>query len=230
MTAATAHRLWYIVPMNGKSILLLLALAVLAVPASASDTGWSAEFLLGGAWNAGSGLKITQSGHPDLEFDADFATDPFAQPLYWALRFNHHRPGRIWSLELLHHKLILQDPPPEVAEFSITHGTNIVSLQHAWLRPRWRFMALAGLVVAHPENTVRGLKLPEEGGLFGVGYQVTGPALGAGVGAHITLTDWLDLNAEARLIAAWIRVDVVDGRASFTNLAAHLLLGPRVRF
>lgn len=216
--------------MNGKGLPILLALAILSSPASAGDTGWSAEFLLGGAWNAGSEVTIAQSGQPDLVFDTDFATDPFAQPLYWALRFNHHRPGRIWSLELHHHKLIMQDPPPEVADFSITHGTNIVSVQHAWLRPGWRFMALAGVVVAHPENTVRGLKLPEEGGLFGAGYQVTGPALGAGAGTHLELTDWLDLTAEARLVVAWIRVDVVDGRASFTNVAAHLLLGPRVRF
>ena len=222
--------MWYIDPMNGKGILVLLALAGLSLPAAAADTGWSAEFLLGGAWNASTEVEISQSGHPDLVFDADFATEPFTQPRYWALRFNHHRTGRLWSLELLHHKLIMRDPPPEVADFSITHGTNIISLQHAWLRPRWRFLVLAGVVVAHPENTVRGLKLPEEGGLFGVGYQVTGPALGAGVGAHLELNGWLDLNAEARLMVAWLRVDVVDGRASFTNLAAHLLLGPRVRF
>ena len=51
-----------------------------------------------------------------------------------------------------------------------------------------------------------------------------------GVGAHLELNGWLDLNAEARLMVAWLRVDVAGGRASFTNLAAHLLLGPRVRF
>jgi hypothetical protein len=212
--------------MRPTNILIVALLLAGAVPACADDTRWSAEFLLGAAWNATTPVKITQAGQPDLEFDADFRTDPFEQPLYWALRFNHHRQGRIWSLELHHHKLILKNPPPEVKDFSITHGTNIVSLQHAWLRPRWRYLVLAGVVVAHPENTVRGLKLPEDE----VGYQLTGPALGAGVGAHLALTSWLDLNGEARVTVAWIRVDVVDGRASFTNLAFHLLLGPRVRF
>lgn len=207
---------------------LLLLLLPGAATALAGD--WSAEWLMGAPLNVGSDLAIRQAGHPDLDIDAEWVTEPWGQPPYWALRLNRHLEGRVWSLELHHHKLILADPPPEVDYFNVTHGTNIVSLQHAWLQERWRLMLQAGLIIARPENSVRGQRAPETGGLFGGGYFATGPALGAGVGTHLPLTTWLDLDAEARLTAVWIDVDVVDGEASFSNLGLHLLLGPRVRF
>jgi hypothetical protein len=218
----------YIDPMMRTRIIVLLATTVLA--ASATAGSWSAELLTGAPLNASSELRIRQAGHPDLVFDADWVSEPFGQPLYWALRLNRHLERRTWSIELHHHKLILDNPPPEVDYFNVTHGTNIVSLQHAWLRRNWRFMAQAGVIIARPENSVRGRRAPETGGLFGGGYFVTGPALGAGVGGHLPLADWLDLDAEARVTMVWIDVDVVDGEASFRNLGLHLLVGPRVRF
>ncbi|MCP4571325.1 MAG: hypothetical protein GY838_03165 [bacterium] len=217
--------------MRTPCLLLLLALTGCALTAWAGpDTGWSAEFLAGAAWNNRSNLDIVQAGHEDLDMDAEFVTEPWREPLYWALRLNRHLPGRTWSLELHHHKLILNNPPPEVDYFNVTHGTNIVSLQHAWVRPRWRYMVQAGVIIARPENSVRGLRAPENGGLFGGGYFLTGPALGAGVGTHLPLTDWLDFDAEARVTVVWVEVDVVGGQAEFRNTGLHLLMGPRVRF
>ena len=216
--------------MRTQPLLILLTLTGLAATAAAEPANWSASWLFGTAWNVPGRLEIRQSGQDDLVFDAEFATRPFEQPLYWAVRINRQQGRHAWSLELHHHKLVLENPPPEVGSFSITHGTNIVSVQHAWLRPRWRHLLLAGVVIAHPENTVRGRKLPEEGGIFGVGYQLAGPALGVGAGARVPLTGWLDLDLEARITAAWLEVDVVDGRATHTNLALHFLVGPRIGF
>ncbi len=216
--------------MNRCSASVLFLLTVLLAFAAVARADWSAELLGGGAWNAHNDLHITQEGQPDLVFPAAFETRPFEQPLYWALRLNLHRGDRLWSLELNHHKLILTEGPPEVTGFSVTHGTNILSVQHAWLRPRWRAMVQAGVVVAHPESTVRGLRFDESGGMFGAGYHVAGPAVGVGVGSHLALTDWLGLNAEMRLTAAWLDLGVAQGSANHTNVALHVLLGPRVRF
>lgn len=206
----------------------LWLLLALAAPAAAAD--WSFDFLMGGAWNARSDVTIRQGGEPDLDFGGDFSTRPLDQPWYWAVRLGLERGDRAWSLELHHHKLYLDNPPADVQLFHLTHGANIVTLQHSWLRERWRYGLLAGIMIAHPENTVRWQKRPEPAGLFDGGYELAGPVVGINVGGELPLTDWLAVTAEGRATVSWIDVDVVDGNATFTSSSLHLLLGPRLRF
>jgi hypothetical protein len=191
---------------------------------------WTGEFLLGAAVNADRRLEITQSGQPEIECDAQWATRPFEQPLYWSLRLGREGRRHGWAVELLHHKIYLENGPPEVQSFSISHGLNYLSAQHGWIHSRWRLVVMLGVAVAHRENTIRGQRLEESGGLFGGGYELTGPVLGAGLGAVLPLFGVVDLSLELRVAQSWIKVDVVDGRASTSNLALHLLVGPRLHF
>jgi len=120
--------------------------------------------------------------------------------------------------------------PPEVQAFSISHGLNYLTAQHEWLCPHWRFFAAAGIAIAHRENTVRGRRLDETGGLFDAGYELTGPVLGLGAATTIELPGPVQLRLEARILRSWVEVDVVEGRARTSNLALHLLVGPRLGF
>jgi hypothetical protein len=206
--------------------LLILGAALLAGPARAD---WTAEWLFGGAINASSEMTITQLDEPTLRFEAEFATKPFEPPLYWDFRVAWEGERHGWALDLQHHKLILENPPPEVESFSITHGYNLLNAQHLWLRPGWRFFVLLGVVVAHPENTVRGLTLEENTGWFDAGYEVSGPVMGGGVGKSLRIGSFLELALEVRVTWSTVGVDVADGLATFDDLALHLLLGPRFR-
>lgn len=205
---------------------LSLAFAAMPYPAAAD---WTGELLFGGAWNAGTTLEIQQAGEPDLSFDADFSTKPFEQPLYWALRVGWEGEGHGWALDLHHHKLILENTTPEVESFTITHGYNLLTAQHAWLRPGWRFFALAGVVVAHPESTIRGLKKDEKTGWFNSGYEVAGPALGGGVATAWRLSSAFEIVFEGRVTWSTVDVAMASGRAQLDNFAFHLLVGPRFR-
>jgi hypothetical protein len=129
----------------------------------------------------------------------------------------------------LHHKIYLANAHPDVEAFSISHGLNFLTGQYAWTHGRWRVMGALGAAFAHRENTVRGKKLDEVGGLFDAGYEVTGPVLGVGVGTELGLASVLDLVLEVRLMQSWIAVDVVDGRAHTSHFGAHFLVGPRLR-
>lgn len=192
----------------------------------AAASRWTAGFLLGGAWNADSRLRIEQGDFPEIDFDAKWETRPFDQPLYWALRFGQEKGRRGWALELMHHKIYLRNPPPDVQSFSISHGLNYLTLQRAWLRERWHALVAIGLTAAHRENTIRDRRLAETGGAFG-GYEITGPVLGVGIGSEIALGSSASLVGEVRIVHSWFRVDVVDGLAKGRNLALHLLFGPR---
>lgn len=171
--------------------------------------------------NIDSNLSLSQDGHPKIDHDASWETRPFEFPLYWALRV---RWGRL-ALETLHHKVYLREPPPEIGFLSVSHGFNIVSVQRLGRIRSFHWLAGAGVVLAHPESEVRGMRFAEDGGLFDRGYHAAGPAFLAGVGKSLTLARRSFASLELRASVAPVSVPVEGGDARFTNFALHALAG-----
>jgi hypothetical protein len=210
------------------SAALAAALGALAPSPAAPEerASWGVQVFVGSPLNARSPLTIRQHGEPDLEVRARWRTRPFESPLYYGVGAHRRAGGREWYGELVHHKLYLANPPPEVEEFSVSHGYNLVILGHGrevargvWAR------AGAGVVVAHPESTVRGRTLPQDGGPFGRGYHLAGPALSAGVEGRVPLGDRLRLLLGGRVTGAYAVVPVEGGRAHVPNVAFHATAG-----
>jgi hypothetical protein len=205
------------------------AVAVLLAPAaalSADPPSWGVQLFVGVPWNARTPLTIRQGGEPDLRVRARWSTRPFERPLYYGVGIFRRSGGREWSAELVHHKLHLQNPPPEVQAFSVSHGYNLLLLgvgaevsQGLWARGG------AGVVIAHPESTVRGRALPQDGGPFGRGYHLAGPALHAGLEGRVRLADRARLALGARLMGAFAEVPVAGGTAQVPNVALHATAG-----
>jgi hypothetical protein len=129
-------------------------------------------------------------------------------------------------VELVHHKLFLENPPPEVERFSVSHGYNLLLVGHGRETSRGLWArAGAGAVIAHPENTVRGLTLREDQGPFRLGYHLAGAAISAGLEGRLGLGDRLGLFLGGRLTGAYARVPVAGGHASVPNLAFHATAG-----
>jgi hypothetical protein len=84
-------------------------------------------------------------------------------------------------------------------------------------------------VIAHPESTVRGRRLDEEGGIVD-GYYLTGPTFCAGAGRDIALYRGLFLSLSAMLSGSFATVPIEGGEASVPNLALHGHLGLGYRF
>lgn len=203
---------------------LAAGLVVSAAPARA-ETSWGARVFVGVPFNFPSPVRIRQAGEPDLRFRARWATRPFDNPWYYGIGLFRRAGGREWSGELIHHKIYLRNPPPEVQDFSISHGFNFLLVGHGievtpgvWARVQ------AGAVLAHPESTVRGKTLPEGGGLAR-GYHLAGPALAAGVEGRVPLGDRARLALGARLVGGYAFVPVADGSARVPNLAVHATAG-----
>ena len=169
--------------------------------------------LAGVPWNAPADVEYRQAGEPTITASGEWESRPFEFPLYWAVRTE----AGPWGLELLHDKLYLKNPPPEVRSFGISHGLNLVTVQRAWERASFDVRAGAGAVVAHPESEVRGRHESR--------YVLTGPVVGAGVGKRIGLGERVRVDVEGRATAARVRVPIADGEARTTSLALHLLVG-----
>ena len=204
----------------------LLLLVLTAAPAD----GFRVELFLGSAVSLPSTLTIEQEVAPSLEIDADWASRSFQGPLYYALRLSHTSHGRGWALGLIHHKLYLVNPPPEVGNFSISHGYNLVTLERGWNASGFWLWTGAGVVIAHPESTLRGLTRPQTGGLFGDGYFVTGPSLAVAASRRFAVSRHFELGLEGRFTASWAWVPVVGGEASVPDRSLHVLVGLGWRF
>ncbi|HEY7515041.1 MAG TPA: hypothetical protein VIC87_11210 [Vicinamibacteria bacterium] len=205
------------------------ALAAVLLGRGAEAAEWRVELLGGMAASFGSPLTVRQAGEPDLEIAADWAGRSLDSPIYYAARLGRWTQSTGLSLQLVHHKLYLQNPPPEIQAFSVSHGYNLLTLEGGWLAGGFELRAGAGLVIAHPESTVRGQAREETGGLFG-GYHATGPTLAIAAGRWLDLGGRFRVGAEARFTASWARVPVAGGEASVPDRSVHLLVGVAYRF
>lgn len=207
-----------------RGVWLVLALALPAA-AQAEPHRASIEAFAGGAWNAPASLTVSQAGSGTIEHAGAWRTDALEFPIYWAVRVTRGTEAAAWSLELLHHKVFLDDPPAAIDDFGVSHGFNMLTLQRAWSVRFVTARAGAGMVIAHPENRVRGRALDGNGGVAGTGYVVAGPVLLAGAGRAWPFGAGWHAVAEVRATIAPARVPVADGRAAFTNTALHMLIG-----
>jgi hypothetical protein len=210
--------------MKHRTILLALVLLLPALPALAED-GWVVQGSFGAVANLETSLEIRQKGFETIKLDADYETRPFESPQYYSLRAGwwHGRSG--WEIELIHQKIFLQDPPPEIQSFSISHGYNYLTLNRAWEARGLIWRVGAGAIIAHPENEVRGRVLdPDDTNLSG-GYHLTGPSLQAGVEKRFALGERWFAGLEAKATVARAVVPVAGGEAEAPNAALHALLG-----
>jgi hypothetical protein len=213
-------------PTPGATLAALALIAALTPAAPRAQEEWSAQFLVGGALNLPMPLTIRQSGQPDLRITARYASRPFTPPIYYGVLLGRRSGGAEWTVELLHQKLYLENPPPEVQKFSVSHGYNLVTVSRGW-RLADGLWTRAGLsaVIAHPESTVRGLKLDEGGGILGTGQYLSGIGIDATLEKRFPVAGKLYFALDGKVTAAWAVVPVEQGDASVPSVSAHALAG-----
>ncbi len=205
-----------------------MAAAALLLPASAcaQESGWSLELYGGSAYSVPTSLTIRQQGEPDITLTARYATRPWEDSPYYAYRFGRWSRGRAWELELIHHKLYLDNPSAGVQHFELSHGYNLLCVNRAVQRGGVILRLGVGVVIAYPHGiTVRQRLLPNRGGIFGRGYHLSGPTAQLAGTKRFAIWKKLFLGAEGKLTGTYARVPLHGGSATAPNVAIHGLLG-----
>jgi hypothetical protein len=204
----------------------LVLLLATATPALAGDPGWRVEAALGAAHSVGSTLRVDQAGYPSLEIDAEWEGRSLESPLYYAWRVAREDARGAWALRFVHLKVYLADPTLEIERFSVSHGYNLLTLERSFPVSGFDLWVGFGMVIAHPESTIRGQTRPEsEGGPFGGGYSLTGPTGSVAFARRLPLGSRFALVPELRATLSRARVPVAGGEASVPNGALHVLVG-----
>ena len=207
-------------------ILLIFQGMILLLPISiTAQHSWTVEISGGGAYSLNSPLRLQQSGYDDLEFDADYATHSFQPPLYYSLRLARWTGNRGWEVELVHLKLQLTNPPAEVQHFEISHGHNLLTVNRVWMIKNFILRAGAGVVIAHPENTVRGKTLNEHRGALGTGHYLAGPTVQAAVGKTFPVSQHVFFALEGKVTGSYSTIPIADGHATVPVVALHGVVG-----
>lgn len=189
---------------------------------------WSASLHFGYANNLPSRLTIKQNGYPDIVLTAHYYSEPFISPYYWLWRISYQKNDQQkFEFEAIHHKIYLKNTTSEVEAFGISHGLNLLILNHVHVLKR-QFHVNYGIggVLAHAENTIRGKSLPEKGrGILGMGYYLSGIALNLSAGKYFNLSKRFYINTEVLFNPSYTIVPVVDGKAFVWNYAYQVIAG-----
>lgn len=208
-----------------KRIVSIFAFIVISVTSPIAQPRWSMELHGGGVFNLPIPLIIKQNGFQDIKLTARYSTEPFTLPIYYDIRFSRWQDGKSWELEMIHHKLYLENTTQEVQKFNISHGFNIFFLNRGIEVNSFRYRAGVGMVIAHPESTIRGQKFGSSSDDNDFGYLLSGPAINVAAGRPFYLGKKFFINAEAKTTLAYASIKIVQGRADVYNIAFIILLG-----
>jgi hypothetical protein len=207
----------------------LVSAAVLLVGsasrAGAEPAAWSVRLSAGDALNLPTPLAVKQEGEPEIRLSARYDTRAFEPPIYYSLRLAREDARGAWEIELVHQKLRLRRPPPDIERFEISHGYNLLFIGRSWSGHPAILHLGAGPVIAHPETTVRSRTIQPGAGILGKGYYLSGFGMQLAVERKFGLLAGFRLAAEAKFSIAWARVPIAGGRASVPNAAFHALAG-----
>jgi hypothetical protein len=201
----------------------LLAVTAFAVPKL--DAQVTIDAFSGTAFNLHTHLSIRQAGEPDLEFTAHYSTRPLEDTPYFGARVSLWKGNRAWVGTLVHHKLYLVNPPPEVKYFRITYGFNMATIGLGWRRGNLSYTAGAGAVVTHAASMVRGKRYLGNGGPLNKGYTFSGITALGSLQYKFPLSQSFYLSAETMASVSYIEVEVKEGRAQVPAAAVHLHAG-----
>lgn len=191
----------------------------------------SLEILPGGALIVPSTLFIHQDGEDDLKFTANYETHSFNLPVYYSYRLGIQIQPEKWvELEMNHLKVYLQNKPDEIERFTITHGYNQIWMNYKWKYHQFYYTVGIGPVLAHPENTIRGLALDETKGIMHKGYYIAGISSQLALQKKFFLGRNFFFSVESKANLAFAKVPVANGYAKVPVAAFHGLAGMGITF
>lgn len=193
----------------------------------------AAELFAGSAWSVPLPLVVDiPEGRSRIA--ARYSTRPFADAPYYSYRLSlAHADDPAVEVEMLHHKLYLENPRPPVEHFEVTHGYNLPTVNVASPTDGWQLRIGLGVVVAHPEGRIAGRDVGGVRTALGGGYHVAGLTMQLAVGRRYPLGSGqvvLTAAPEAKLTVSWARVAMQRGRVFVPNAALHVLGGLGVRY
>ena len=194
---------------------LLIVFAAILFPLIA-NAAWVFQLSTGTAHSFDTTLTVEQ---PQIttKITADYDTHPWRPAPYYSIRIGKWNAKSAWELELLHHKLYLNNPELPVNSFRVTNGYSMVMLNHAWNYRSLILRAGGGGLVAYPVTTIDNITT------LG-GYRLAGITGQGSVEKRFFFSNHFFLSGEAKLTASHAKLTLENAKATVPNVAVHALV------
>ncbi len=213
-----------------RGLLLITLLTFCHICCSQETSNWSLEFHTGVPLNIPLPLTIKQEGYADIKLSGNYYSEPLTPPIFWVLRLGKWKNGNAWECELKHQKLYLNNPPDEIEYFNVTHGYNQITINRViklnWTEKHpflWR--TGAGIVLAHPESTIRGIRFDSKQSFFNKGYYIAGPAINTSLSQHLKVSERFYIDIESKFVLCYADVPIANGNAIVWHSSFELIFG-----
>jgi hypothetical protein len=208
-----------------KRVTFIISFIVIVLSGTNAQSRWSFELNGGEVYNFPSPLIISQQGYPNIKLWARYSTEALTLPVYWDICLGRWDNAKLWEFEVIHHKLYLDNITSDVQKFNISHGFNMLMMNRGFAKKTFRYRAGAGIVLAHPESTIRGKEFGDSTDDFDLGYYISGPAFNLAVSRPFYLGKRFYINMEAKTTVAYSYIKVAQGHADVYSFAFHIILG-----
>lgn len=213
-------------------ILIVFSLIMVFTLPTQAETDWTFEIFGGTGLNIPLPLTIENTETGDKLVDneiVNYSTKPFEGSPYYAWRVARWEKDEAWELQLVHHKIYLNNlnDYQNIDSFSISHGYNLITANKAWDKGDYIYRLGAGVVLTHPEFEFEDNKLDQTKGLGGAGFYLDGITAQAAIAKQYDLTKNIFATTEAMFTASYAKVnpDHYDYEATVPNSALHILAG-----
>jgi hypothetical protein len=195
-----------------------------------SQTHVYSEFAPGISWVPPLPLWVSQEGYDKIQFWARYKTEPLKLPLYYSVRVGRCRDNKGWEIEMNHLKIYLKNKPEPIERFSVSHGYNQLFFSRVRHYRLFSKRTGIGVVIAHPESTIRGKTMDENQGIFRKGYYLAGPAFLIGLFRKVEIGKNFYFSISGSVSAAWAHVKVSEGSAGVPVGAVQIQIAPGISF
>lgn len=211
--------------------LIVLCVGMMLHSGLQAQTRWSFELHFGVVHSLDLPLTFYQQGFPDIKVaKADFYSEPLIDPPYWDWRFTKWFKNKSIEFEAIHHKFYLKNLPTEVQKFGVSHGYNMLMLNHGRQVKKFILRAGLGTALVHGESTVRGMVYMNGPGFDLPGYRLRGIVLNLAAARQFKISKSFFVNAELKVNATTAKIPIVNGHARMNVVVFQFILGPGVNW
>ena len=224
-------------------IIITITLLFLTLPASA-ETRWNFEASTGSVYNLPLPLNIDSAEQGEIEIeDALFESNSQGYLPNFNFRLSRYNNQRAWELELIHHKMILNQPSldeyNEIQKIDFPYGFNHLTINHTWETGVLNYRLGAGVLLTYPDIKIDGTQYPTDSGLNDTGIHAVGPTIQLTANRSFELINSLHFNIEAKITGSYAKIEFEEenlaGEQSEVSLtipsaSLHTLFGLKYSF
>lgn len=206
-------------------ILFLIYLISINSYAQNSNT-WNIELFTGDAYNLPSKVTVRQNGYEEASKTAKWSTRPMEPAPYYSLRLSYWEDGKSIELEMLHHKIHMENTDEIFNQYDSTFGFNFFLLNRGWNIYQGVILRLGlGPVVSHPVNTIRGQRYSSD-----VVYNIVGFGGQGAIQFKQDINEDIYFTQEFKLTYGNAEIPIENGTSFVSNTAFHGLVGLGMNF